>query len=162
MRGAGRVATPEPKEATVPVRSDAATATQRWVNGMSNATAAAQRGVAAVTVSPGQSAAAAADKWLAKVTGARDKFARRVGAVSLAQWQNAMNSYGISRMGTGAQQKQGKMQAFMTEFLPYLKAGVDQVHTMPRMTLEDSVNRAAAMIRHNAGFQRGTSGTYGG
>lgn len=142
----------------MPVRSDAATATQRWVNGMSNATAAAQRGVASVTVSPGQAAAAAADKWLAKVTNARDKFARRVGAVTLAQWQGAMNSYGISRMGTGAQQKQGKYQNFAAEFLPFLKSGVDQVHTMPKMTLEDSVNRAAAMIRHNASFQRGTGG----
>lgn len=142
----------------MPVRSDPATATTRWVNGMSNATNAAQRGVAAVTVSPGQSAAAAADKWLAKVSAARDKFARRVGAVSLSQWQNAMTSYGISRMGTGAQQKQAKFTGFMQEFLPYLKSGVDQVHQMPKMTLEDSVNRAAAMIRHNAAFQRGTGG----
>lgn len=142
----------------MPVRSDPATATSRWVNGMANAGPAAQRGVAAVTVSPGQSAAAAADKWLAKVTQSKDKFARRVGSVTLSQWQNAMNTYGISRMATGAQQKQSKMQSFMTEFLPFLKSGVDQVHSMPRMTLEDSINRAAAMIRHNAGFQRGTGG----
>lgn len=145
----------------MPVRSDPATATSRWVQGMSNATQAATRGVQSVTVSPGQSAAAAADKWLAKVTQARDKFARRVGAVTLGQWQNAMTSYGISRMGTGAQQKQGKFQSFMTEFLPHLKAGVDQVHAMPKMTLEDSINRASAMIRHNAAFQRGTGGSGG-
>lgn len=146
----------------MPVRSDAATATQRWVTGMSNSNAAATRGVQSLTVSPGQSAAAAADKWLAKVTAARDKFARRVGSVTLSQWQQAMTSYGIARMGTGAQQKQAKFTGFMQEFLPYLKAGVDQVHTMPRMTLEDSVARAAAMIRHNAGFQRGTGGGFGG
>lgn len=129
---------------------------------MSNAGPAATRGVQSLTVSPGQSAAAAADKWLAKVTAARDKFARRVGSVTLSQWQQAMTSYGISRMGTGAQQKQQKFQSFMGEFLPYLKAGVDQVHAMPRMTLEDSINRAAAMIRHNAGFQRGSGGGFGG
>jgi hypothetical protein len=140
----------------VPVRSDAATATTRWVNGMSNSGDAMKRGVSALTVSPGQSAAQAADKWLAKVTQSKDKFARRVGAVSLSQWQNAMNSYGINRVAQGAQAKQGKMQSFMGEFLPYLKTGVDQINAMPKTTLEDGINRAVAMIRHNAGFQRGT------
>lgn len=142
----------------MPVRSDAATATQRWVNGMSNSSDAMRRGVGAVTVSPGQLAAAAADKWLNNTMNAKDKFIRRTQAISLGQWQNAMTSYGISRAGTGAQQKQGKMQSFMTEFLPYLKTGVDQIHQMPRATLDDGINRAVAMIRHNAQFQRGTGG----
>ena len=143
----------------MPVRVDAATATERWKSGMSNSADAARRGVAAVTISPGAAAAAAADKWLNKVQNAKDKFARRVGAVTLAQWQQAMNSYGISRMATGAQQKSAKMQSFMTEYLPFLKSGVDQVHAMPKNTLEDGINRAVAMIRHNATFQRG-SGSY--
>lgn len=142
----------------MPVRSDAATATQRWVNGMNNSGDAMRRGVAAVTVSPGQAAAAAADKWLTKVTNAKDKFARRAGAVTLGQWQNAMTNYGINRVAQGAQAKQSKMQSFMGEFLPYLKTGVDQVNSMPKTTLEDGINRAVAMIRHNAGFQRGAGG----
>lgn len=145
----------------MPVRSDPQTATARWVQGMSNAQPAMQRGVQSVTVSPGQAAAAAADKWLQNVSQAKEKFARRVGSVTLAQWQNAMNQYGISRAGQGAQQKQAKMQSFMQEFLPFLKSGVDAVHAMPRMTIEDSVNRAAAMIRHNHTFQRGTGGAGG-
>lgn len=142
----------------MPVRSDPATATSRWVNGMSNSSDAMRRGVAAVTVSPGQAAAAAADKWLAKVTMAKDKFARRAGAVTLSQWQNAMTNYGINRVAQGAQAKQQKMANFMGEFLPYLKSGVDQIHAMPKTTLEDGINRAVAMIQHNAKFQRGSGG----
>lgn len=140
----------------MPVRSDPTTAANKWVQGMANSGDAMKRGVSAVTVSPGQSAAAAADKWLSKVTQAKDKFARRVGAVSLSQWQNAMTTYGINRVAQGAQAKQQKMQSFMSEFLPYLKSGVDQVHSMPKTTLEDGINRAVAMIRHNANFQRGS------
>jgi hypothetical protein len=112
------------------------------------------RGVQAVTVAPGIAAANAADKWLQNVTQAKDKFASRVRSVSLADWQNAMTSYGINRVAQGATAKQGKMQSFMTEFLPHLEAGVRQVDSMPHMNLEDGINRAVTMIRHNATFKR--------
>ena len=138
----------------MPVRSDPATAKSRWVSGMQGATEAMKRGVAAVTVSPGQKAAAAADKWLQKTTAARDKFARRVGAVSLDQWQTAMNNYGISRVGTGATQKSDKFESFMTDFLPYLKTGVAKVEAMPKNTLSDSGARMLAMMEHNAAYVR--------
>lgn len=138
----------------MPVRSDPQAATAKWVQNLSNSTTAMQRGVAAVTVSPGQSAAAAADKWLSKVSQAKDKFARRVGSVTLGDWQNAMTQYGIGRVAQGAQAKQGKMQSFMSEYLPYLQQGVAQVDRMPKTTLEDGINRAVTMIRHNANFQR--------
>ena len=138
----------------MPIRSDPATATQRWVTNLSNSTQAMTAGVNRVTVSPGQSAARAADKWLAKVSQAKDKYARRVGSVTLADWQNSMTSYGIGRVAQGAQAKQGKMQSFMSDYLPYLAAGVSKIDSMPKNTLEDGINRAVAMIRHNAGFQR--------
>lgn len=138
----------------MPIRTDPNTATQRWVTNLSNSTQAMTAGVNRVTVSPGQSAARAADKWLAKVSQAKEKYARRVGAVTLADWQNSMTSYGIGRVAQGAQAKQGKMQSFMTDFLPYLSAGVSKIDSMPKVTLEDGINRAVAMIRHNAGFQR--------
>ena len=138
----------------MPVRSDPQTATDRWVSGMQGATTAMQRGVAAVTVSPGQKAAAAADKWLAKVTQSRDKFARRVGSLQLGDWQASMQNYGISRASQGAGQKKSKFLSFQTEFLPYLQAGVAKIDAMPKNTLEDGIARAVAMIQYNAAFQR--------
>jgi hypothetical protein len=141
----------------MPVRSDPQAATQKWVTNLSNATQAMTRGVAAVQQSPGALAAAAADKWLMKVQQSRDKFARRVGSVSLAEWQNAMTSYGIPRVAQGANAKQAKMQSFMQEYLPFLQAGVAAIDRMPKNTLEDGINRAVAMIRYNAGFQRSRS-----
>jgi hypothetical protein len=141
----------------MPVRVDPATATQRWQNGMANSGDAMRRGVAALKESPGAAAAASVDKWLSRTQAARDKYVRRTQAVTLSQWQNAMTSYGIGRVAQGAQQKQAKFQSFMSEYLPFLKTGVDQVAAMPKNTLEDGINRAVAMIRHNATFQRGAS-----
>lgn len=141
----------------MPVRSDPQTATDRWVNGMSNATTAMQRGVDSVTVSPGQKAAQAADKWLMKVTAARDKFARRAGSVTLQDWQSAMKTYGINRVAQGAQSKKGKMLSFQADFLPYLSQGVAKIDAMPKNTLEDGIARAVAMIQHNAAYQRKSS-----
>lgn len=141
----------------MPIKSDPAAATAKWVTNLSNSTQAMTRGVQAVTVSPGAQAAAAADKWLMKTQAAKDKFQRRVGSVTLSDWQNAMTQYGISRVAQGANAKQGKMQSFMAEYLPYLANGVAQVDRMPRTTLEDGINRAVAMIRHNAGFKRSGS-----
>lgn len=138
----------------MPVRADAQSATQKWVTNLSGSTQAMTRGVNAVTVAPGAKAAAAADKWLMKVTASRDKFARRVGSVSLQDWQNAMTSYGINRVGQGAQAKQGKMQSFMTDYLPYLQLGVNKIDAMPKNTLSDGIARAVAMIEHNAAYQR--------
>jgi hypothetical protein len=68
-----------------------------------------------------------------------------------------MTSYGIPRVAQGANAKQGKMQSFMAEYLPYLQTGVAAIDRMPKNTLEDGINRAVQMIRYNAQFQRSRS-----
>lgn len=138
----------------MPVRTDATTATQKWVSRLSGATAQIQAGVNRVTIAPGQQAAAAKDKWLARVTASQQKWATNVSKVSLADWQSAMNNIGVSRIASGAQAKQGKMQSFMSSFLPYLQTQVAQIDKMPSTTLEDNIARATAMIRANAAFKR--------
>lgn len=138
----------------MPVRADPQAATTKWVSGMQGSTEAMKRGVAAVTVAPGVKAAQAADKWLQRTTASRDKYARRVQSVTLADWQNAMNTYGIGRVGQGASQKRGKYEEFITEFIPHLQAGVRAIDAMPKVTLSDSIARAVAMIEHNAQFVR--------
>jgi hypothetical protein len=139
----------------MPVRSDAQSATSKWVANLSNATAAMTAGAQRVQTSPGQLAAQAADKWLAKVTQAKAKFAARVGSVSLQQWQQAYTTYGVTRVASGAQAKQGKMQAFQQDWLSYLQANMGTIDKMPTVTLEDGVAKAVAQIRLNAKFKRG-------
>jgi hypothetical protein len=143
----------------VPVRSDPQAATQKWVSGMQNATAQITRGVNAVSVSPGQLAAQAADKWLAKVTQAKPKFIAGVSRLTLQDWQNAMTQYGIPRIAQGATAKQGKMQAFQTEWLAYLGANQAKIDRMPTNTIEDGIAKVTAQIRMNAGFRRSGGAT---
>lgn len=146
----------------MPVRSDPQTAAAKWQANLSNSTAAIQRGVNNVTTAPGQLAAAASDKWLMKVTASQAKWKQNVGSVTLQQWQQSMLNVGIPRVAQGAQAKVGKVQNFMSEFLPYLQAGVSQIDKMPSTTVEDGVARASAMIRYNAKFKRGLTNTAGG
>lgn len=138
----------------MPVRATPEQATAKWVQNIGQATERITSGVQAVQTAPGQKAAAAHQKWLTRVQESADKWRQRVGSVSLQDWQNAMVNVGIPRIAQGAQAKQGKMQAFMADFLPYLQNGVSKVEQMPSVSLEDNINRAVAMIRHNAQFKR--------
>jgi hypothetical protein len=142
----------------MPVRASSDQATQKWVTNIGQATERITSGVQAVQTAPGQKAAAAHQKWLTRVQESADKWRQRVGSVSLQDWQNAMVNVGIPRIAQGAQAKQGKMKAFMDDFLPYLQNGVSKVEAMPSVTLEDNINRAVAMIRHNSQFKRSGAG----
>lgn len=131
---------------------DPAAATAKWVANLSNATQAITTGVQGVTTAPGQAAARQVQTWLTRIQNSAQKWATNVAAVSLADWQDSMIKVGIPRIASGAQAKQGKYQAFATKFFPYLQTGVNQVRAMPKVTLQDGINRAVAMINHNAKF----------
>lgn len=138
----------------MPVRSSPQQATDKWRNNISAATERMTTGAQAVQEAPGLAAARAADKWLARVTASKDKFKTNVAAVPLASWQASFINIGIPRVAQGATAKQGKVLAFMNQWLPYLQTGVATIDKMPSVTLEDGVARATAMIRYNAKFKR--------
>lgn len=146
----------------MPVRATPQDATSKWVTNLSGSTERIKAGVQRVTTAPGQQAAAQSQKWLQRVTASHDKWRTRVAAVSLSSWQTSMVEVGVPRVAQGAQAKQDKYTAFAAEFFPYLDQGVRRIDTMPSTTLEDNINRAVAMIRHNAGFRRGTGSRTGG
>src|SRR5215471_10029474 len=130
----------------MPVKSTSAQATSKWLSGLQNATGRMTAGANALQQAPGVAAAAASAKWLAKVTAAQQKFATNVAKVSLPEWQRAYIETGIPRVTQGAQAKQGKVTAFMDQFLPYLQNGLQTIDKMPSTTLEDGIARATAMI----------------
>ena len=139
------------------VRTTPDQAQAKWVQRLSSSTQAITDGVNGVTVAPGQKAAAQRQKWLTNVTAAADKWARNTGAVSLQTWQQYMTSVGIPRIAQGAQAKQAKYGAFAAQFFPHLEQGISKVNQMPSTTLEDNINRAVTMMRHNASFKRATT-----
>lgn len=135
-------------------RVTAEQATAKWVQRLSAAGQQITDGVNGVTVAPGVKAAASKELWAQRVAQAKDKWASQVGKVTLSEWQQAMITVGIPRIATGAQAKQGKMQAFMQGFLPYLDQGVAKVNAMPKGDINASIARAVAMIQHNAAYKR--------
>lgn len=138
----------------MPVKADAQMATTKWLQNIGNATDRMKQGALAVQEAPGKKAAAAADKWLANVQRSKPKFIANVSRVTKESWQNSYINVGIPRVSQGAQAKQAKYTAAMEAFLPYLKLGVAKIDAMPNVTLEDGINRAIAMIRHNAAYVR--------
>jgi len=60
---------------------------------------------------------------------------------------------GVQRFTSGIDAGAPYMQQFLSQFLPHVAAGLSQIYRMPKATLEDSIQRAAAMIRHNARFR---------
>ena len=137
-------------------RVTASQAAEKWARNLRASTTDVQQGVQGVTTAPTQQAAAKIDKMRQNFNAAIDdgKVSRGLGRVTLEQWKSAMIDKGIPRLGAGADAAKPKLANFMSEFLPHLDAGVATVARMPDMTLEDSVARAAAMIRHNANFKR--------
>lgn len=136
------------------VRGTPEEATQKWLSRLQAATPQIQQGVARVSEAPGAKAARNADLWQRRVTESRDKWVRNVSRVSVGEWQDRMQTVGIPRIAQGAQAKQDKFTSFAREFFPYLDQGVRQIANMPKGGVENGINRAAAMIRHNAQFRR--------
>lgn len=135
---------------------DPAMVAAKWAQNLGAATQAIRNGVQAVTTSPTSMAAAAVATWQARVADPRSgqKFVRNLNRVTLQDWQNAMLQKGIPRIATGAQAAIPKFTAFLTQFLPFELNIAQQVRQMPKATLDDRINRAAAQIRGNAGFIR--------
>jgi hypothetical protein len=129
-------------------------ATQKWVTRTSAATADVQRGIERVTEAPGRKAAQKVDKYRTGVANSVDKWQRNVGRVSLDDWKQAAIGIGVQRIAQGVQAKQGKMESFARDFYPHLAAGQAKVAAMPDNDINSRIQRAVAMMLHNADFRR--------
>lgn len=132
-------------------------ATAKWVANLSASTPSITAGVNDVTEAPGAAAARQVQTWLARIQASAGKWQKNVAAVTLQEWQKAMLDYGVPRIAQGAQAKQAKYTAFAQSFFPYLAQGQAKVKAMPKMNLNDGIQRAVTMIQHNAAY-RGKNG----
>lgn len=128
----------------------------QWSQGMSGATEKIKRGIQNVTESPTQKAANRSDAYLLGVQRAvaNGKYRDGLMAVTLEDWKRAALDKGVGRIAGGAVAAKGKFADFMTQFLPHIQSGLQALASMPRGTLEENINRAVSMMRHNATFQR--------
>ena len=131
-------------------------AADKQIKNLSGSVEQIRIGVDRVTESPMEKAAANVDGYLAGVQRAvtNGKFQAGLRRVSLEEWKEKFKTKGIPRIASGAQASRGKLVKFYDEFFPFLDSAQREVNAMPKVTLEDSIARASAMIRKVATFKR--------
>lgn len=112
-------------------------------------------GVNRVTEAPGIKAAAKKDKMRANILRSLDDgtWENNTKSVTLETWKDKMLKKGVNRISDGIDGAQAKVESFFTQLLPYQNQLVQQVNSMPDVTLEDSIQRSNAMIRGMSKFK---------
>ena len=113
-------------------------------------------GVEAVTESPTEKAAAKQEKMRQRLLEALEsgKWADGLKRVSLEEWKQKMLELGLNRVANGLDANKKKVEEFAAQLLPHIEAGQKLVEKMPDVTLEDSINRMTAFVRHMSKFKR--------
>jgi len=113
-------------------------------------------GIQKVSVSPTAKAAAKQEKMRAKLMEAIEsgKWASGLKRVSLDEWKEKMLNVGVARVSSGLDANKKKVEEFAAELLPHIEAGQKAIEGMPDVTLEDSISRMTAFIRHMSKFRR--------
>lgn len=128
--------------------------TAKWQRNLAAAGPSYVAGVNAVQTAPGELAARAADRMAQKVqdsvTSGRYQAAAR--KVTLDQWKQAAITNGANRLSSGATKGKQKMQDFLTNFLPVMANASAKVASMPKGTMEDSLNRVRVVMEAGKAF----------
>lgn len=134
---------------------DAATAQSRWQQGASAGQTRYVEGVQSTPKDPTALAVAQSQKMLNGVTQAVTSgyWQRRLADVGKAGWQSATVAK-AANYGTGIQASGTKYQQAYQNFWAYATPYLNQVQSMPKTTLADSIARATAWIQAAAGYQK--------
>lgn len=129
---------------------------EKWQRNLAAAGQDITNGVNNVTTNPAEQAILAKDKminnWLDSVN--NGKWERGLQNTTLQGWKDAMINKGVQRIQAGAQAGMPKYLQYVNDVRPFMDSLQAQVQAMPSLTIEDSVNRAAAWIRGMSQYSR--------
>jgi len=122
---------------------------EKWATRLSGSTEDIRRGIDAVTEAPGMKAAKAKEAFKQKLIKSIDDgtWEKMVSAVTLEEWKKAATEKGLARIGQGVEAAKEKQVAMATKLLPAVDAAAAAANALPKITLEDSINRSATFIR---------------
>lgn len=129
---------------------------EKWGRKLKGATQDIKRGIERTTINPMDKLVQSKEKMLQRFQTSMGDGTFEAGCrrVSLGQWQALAINKGLGRISAGVDGAGDKMVSFARDFFPHLEAGQRIVAAMPNVTLDDGINRATAMMRHNYGFKR--------
>lgn len=134
------------------VTMSASDISSKWNKNMKNAVTDIQAGIDRVTTNPMEKAIAKQDKMKANLNAAIDNgtWAKQMGKVSMSDWKTKTKTKVGERLSSGVDGAMNKRKEFDNWLVGRINSGLDKVNAMPDMTLQDSINRAAAMMTHMA------------
>lgn len=138
----------------MPVRVNADQFFELWKSRLDASVDRIRAGVQAITENPCEKAAAAQDKWVAGVQEAANsgRWAASLRSVTLQQWKDAMLNKGVPRIAQGTAAAEPIVKDFATQLIDHLNRILPDIEAMPKITLEDSINRMTTFIRRMAEF----------
>lgn len=113
-------------------------------------------GVQAVEVAPSKLAIAKKAKAVQNWNDAMNsgKWERGLARVDLASWQKSMIEKGVARVSAGVDASKDKLIQFYAELIPFQTDLSKKIESLPDLTVEDSIQRAATWIRGMANFRK--------
>lgn len=140
----------------MPRKKTPAEVAEKYSRRASAATPDYQAGIESVTEAPTAKAAKKVDKMRQNFNAAIDsgKVKRGLERVTLGEWKDAALTKGVNRYASGVLAAQGKVESFMSEFLPHLDKVAATVGAMPDLTLQDNINRMVKHVTMVADFKR--------
>lgn len=131
----------------------------KWNTRMKQSVGDIQKGIDSITESPMEKAIASKDKMLQGVTAAINDGRWEAGLrkVSLADWKTKTKQKVSERLAGGVDGAMGKRREFDTWLVQTLNNVLPEIAAMPKMTIEDSANKARAMMMamHENRYKKG-------
>lgn len=139
----------------MPVRVNADEFYRVWRDRLSASVERVRAQVEKLTVSPTERAAASVQRWIARLQDpdTQERWQANLRAVSLEDWKRAMIEKGVPRIAQGASAAQAKVTDFASKLINYLNTVLPEIERMPKLTIEDSINRVTTYIRRMAQFK---------
>lgn len=127
----------------------------KWKKNAQGAGDAFAKGVQSVTSSPMMKAAAKKDEWLRGIQRAADdgSWEEGLASVTLEGWKERTATTGMRRYVDGTKDGEGKVAAFMQQWLPVAGRISTEVKAMPKGSLSDSIARATKAIEMASQFR---------
>lgn len=122
---------------------------EKWARRLKASSEDVRRGIDRVSVAPGEAAAANQEALLTNFVDSVNSglWAARVRGVSLQEWKAAAKDKGIPRIAQGVDAAGPKMVAIAGPLLEAVDAAAAAANALPKVTLEDSIQRMTTFVR---------------